>query len=179
MEEQIKNESASNEQEHGQLHEEAVQDTNESESPQDHTTALEQEVASLKDKYIRLHADFENARKRHQRERIELFQNAGADIMKELLPVLDDLERALAHEGTENTPEGIALIYTKFKKTLEGKGLRAMEAMHQPFDTEYHEAITNIPALDDSLKGKVVDVIEKGYFINDTVLRYAKVVVGQ
>ncbi len=140
---------------------------------------LERELAEMKDKFLRLQADFENVRKRHARERIELFQNAAGDMMKELLPVLDDFERALAVENDQAVHEGMSLIYNKFKRTLDGKGLREMEVLHQNFDPEFHEAITNIPAPDDSLKGKVVDVIEKGYYINDHVLRYAKVVVGQ
>lgn len=142
---------------------------------------LESEVVELKDKYLRLQADLENMRKRHARERIDLIHGASNDLIKELLPVLDDFERAIAHEeqkGSEQL-EGLNLIYNKFKRTLEGKGLKAMDAMHQPFDTEFHEAITNIPAPSEDLKGKVVDVTEKGYFIQDTVIRYAKVVVGQ
>lgn len=142
---------------------------------------LENEVAELKDKYLRLQADLENMRKRHARERLDLIHGASNDLIKDLLPVLDDFERAIAHEeqkGSEQL-EGLNLVYNKFKRTLEGKGLKAMDAMHQPFDTEYHEAITNIPAPSEDLKGKVVDVTEKGYFIHDTVIRYAKVVVGQ
>jgi molecular chaperone GrpE len=140
---------------------------------------LVKEVAELKDKYLRLHADFENARKRYARERIELFQNANGEMMKALLPVVDDFERALAHENNAAANEGLMLIYTKLKRTLEQNGLKPMEALHQTFDTEFHEAITNIPAPSEDLKGKVVDVVEKGYFINEQVLRYAKVVVGQ
>lgn len=143
---------------------------------------LAAELAAMKDKYTRLMADFDNARKRHARERIELIQNAGADLMKELLPVLDDFERAeAAHKasGNEEALEGSTLIHNKLRRTLEAKGLKPMEAMHTVFDTEYHEAITNIPAPSDELKGKVVDVVEKGYYINEQVLRYAKVVVGQ
>lgn len=168
----IKNENQSNEpieqgQETDELHE------------IDHLTA---ELAAMKDKYTRLMADFDNARKRHARERIDLIQNAGADLMKELLPVLDDFERAeAAHKasGNEEALEGTTLIHNKLRRTLEAKGLKPMEAMHSVFDTEYHEAITNIPAPSDELKGKVVDVVEKGYYINEQVLRYAKVVVGQ
>lgn len=140
---------------------------------------LEAELAEMKDKFLRLQADFENVRKRHARERIELFQNAAGELMKDLLPVLDDLERALAVETDATVHEGLSLISTKLKRTLEAKGLREMEVVHQPFDPEFHEAITNIPAPEEKLKGKVVDVIEKGYYINDHVLRYAKVVVGQ
>lgn len=139
------------------------------------------EAAIWKDKYLRLNADFDNARKRNARERIELIQNANADLVRELLSSLDDFERAIAHENPDNqeTITGLNLIYNKLKKTLESKGLKPMDSLHQAFDTNFHEAITNIPAPSDDLKGKVVDVVEKGYFLNDSVIRYAKVVVGQ
>lgn len=142
---------------------------------------LQKEVSELKDKYLRLQADFENMRKRNARERIDLIHSASNELIKDLLPVLDDFERALSHEDQQNPEqlEGVNLIYNKFKRTLENKGLKAMDALHQPFDTEFHEAITNIPAPSEDLKGKVVDVTEKGYFMNETVIRYAKVVVGQ
>jgi len=162
-------------------HEEAT--VNETQQEQEQETSnearLEHELAEMKDKFMRLQADFENVRKRHARERIELFQNAAGDMMKELLPSLDDFERAMAVETDSTVHEGMSLIYNKLKRTLEAKGLREMDVLHQAFDPEFHEAITNIPAPDATLKGKVVDVIEKGYYINDHVLRYAKVVVGQ
>ncbi len=153
-----------------------------SEAPTENREAiLEGEVADLKDKYLRLQADLENMRKRHARERLDLIHGASNELIKDLLPVVDDIERAIAHEEQQGSEqlEGLNLIYNKLKRTLENKGLKAMDALHQPFDTEYHEAITNIPAPSEDLKGKVVDVTEKGYFINETVIRYAKVVVGQ
>lgn len=143
---------------------------------------LELELRDMKDKYTRLHADFDNARKRHARERLDLIQTASAAVIKELLSVMDDFERAeqaIKASGDNSALEGIALIHHRMQRILEGKGLKAMDALHAPFDTEFHEAITNIPAPSDDLKGKVVDVVEKGYFIHDTVIRYAKVVVGQ
>lgn len=143
---------------------------------------LELELRDMKDKYTRLHADFDNARKRHARERLDLIQTASASVIKELLSVMDDFERAeqaIKASGDTSALEGISLIHHRMQRILEAKGLKAMEAMHAPFDTEFHEAITNIPAPSKDLKGKVVDVVEKGYFIHDTVIRYAKVVVGQ
>jgi molecular chaperone GrpE len=143
---------------------------------------LELELREMKDKYTRLHADFDNARKRHARERLDLIQTASAGVIKELLSVMDDFERAeqaIKASGDSSALEGISLIHHRMQRVLEGNGLKAMDALHTPFDTEFHEAITNIPAPSDDLKGKVVDVVEKGYFIHDTVIRYAKVIVGQ
>lgn len=146
------------------------------------TDLLKQEVADLKDKYIRLYSDFENFRKRTAKEKLELLSNASEDVIKTILPVVDDLERALKSIGDaeENkaTREGVELVYQKFKKLLEAKGLKVMEAIGTPFDVELHEAITQIPAPSEDLKGKVVDEIEKGYFLNDKVIRFAKVVIG-
>ena len=144
---------------------------------------LEAMVAELKDKYTRLFAEFDNFRKRTAKERIEMLKTASGDVIKEMLPVLDDFDRAAkANEASEDintVKEGFNLIHHKLKHSLEVKGLKPMDSIGQPFDTEYHEAITNIPAPSEDMKGKVVDVVEKGYFINDAVLRYAKVVVGQ
>jgi molecular chaperone GrpE len=146
------------------------------------TDQLKQEVADLKDKYIRLYSDFENFRKRTAKEKLELLSNASEDVIKTVLPVIDDLERALKAIGDaeENKAmrEGVELVYQKFKKTLESKGLKVMVSIGAPFDVELHEAITQIPAPSEELKGKVVDEIEKGYFLNDKVIRFAKVVIG-
>ncbi len=137
----------------------------------------------LKDKYVRLFADFDNYKKRVARERLELIKDASKDVMLNLLPVLDDFERALkaAEKATEVEPvkEGMGLIHSKLLKNLEQKGLKAVEPKGEPFDVEYHEAITEIPAPTEDLKGKVVDVVEKGYYLNDRIIRYAKVVVGK
>lgn len=144
---------------------------------------LEQEVGELKDKYIRLYAEFDNFRKRTARERLELMKTAGQDILQDLLPVLDDLDRAkemVEKSGkAEDLQSGFDLIAHKLKKSLEAKGLTPMDSMGQPFDPEWHEAITEIPAPSEDMKGKVVDVIEKGYLLNDKIIRYAKVVVGK
>ncbi len=143
---------------------------------------LKSENELLNDKYIRLFAEFDNFKRRTQKERIELLQTAGKDVMVSLLPILDDFDRALkATEGLkDNDPvrEGIVLIHNKLKSTLIQKGLKEMESINEVFDTDLHEAITNLPAPNEDLKGKVLDVLEKGYFLNDKVIRFAKVVVG-
>lgn len=137
----------------------------------------------LKDKYVRLFADFDNYKKRVARERLDLIKDAGKDVILNLLPVLDDFERALkaAESATEVEPvkEGMGLIQSKLLKNLEQKGLKASNPKGEPFDAELHEAITEIPAPTEDLKGKVVDVVEKGYYLNDRIIRYAKVVVGK
>ena len=137
----------------------------------------------LNDKYLRLYSDFENFRKRTIKEKSQLISSASSNVLADLLPILDDFERAIEHnidvDDTSSIKEGFLLIYNKFKNTLEGKGLKPMESKGDVFDIDHHEAVTNIPVEDDDQKGKVVDVIEKGYYLNDKVLRYAKVVVGQ
>ncbi len=142
----------------------------------------EEKIAELNDKYLRLYSEFDNYRKRTARERIELSKTAGEDIFKSLLPVIDDFERAMKSITDDSdvpaVREGITLIYNKFKKTLTQKGLEEMNAAGQPFDSEIHDAITNIDVPDD-MKGKVVDEVEKGYFLNGKVIRHAKVVVGK
>lgn len=143
---------------------------------------LKEEVAALNDKYLRLFAEFDNYKRRTQKERIELLQTAGKDIIISLLPVLDDFDRA--NKATENATdinairEGIVLVHNKLKNTLQQKGLKEMESINQPFDTDNHEAITKIPAPTEDMKGKVMDQLEKGYTLNDKVIRFAKVVVG-
>ena len=143
---------------------------------------LQQENSILNDKYLRLFAEFDNYKRRTQKERIELLQTAGKDVVVSLLPVLDDFERAL--KATENATEinaireGVMLVQNKLKSILTQKGLKEMESLNTDFDTDIHEAITKIPAPTDDLKGKVVDELEKGYTLNDKVIRFAKVVVG-
>ncbi len=136
----------------------------------------------LNDKYLRLFSEFDNFRKRTLKEKIELSKTASEEVITALLPVVDDFERALqAMEGQhapEATVEGINLIYNKFIKTLQQKGLAEMKALNETFDTDFHEALTNIPAPEPALKGKVVDVIQKGYLLNGKVIRFARVVVG-
>ncbi|TKB97001.1 nucleotide exchange factor GrpE [Pedobacter cryophilus] len=143
---------------------------------------LKAEVALLNDKYVRLYAEFDNYKRRTTKERIELLQTAGKDVIVSMLTVLDDFERAAKamETATEVAPvkEGIELVHHKLKSLLNHKGLKEMESKGKVFDVELHEAITNIPAPKADLKGKVVDEVEKGYYLNDKVIRFAKVVVG-
>ena len=144
---------------------------------------LGEKLAEINDKHIRLQAEFDNYRKRTLNEKIELMKSGGADILQALLPVMDNFERAIdASSKTkeiEAIREGIDLIYNSFKDFLEKKGIKPMDAKGKEFDTDFHEALTKIPAPEEDLKGKVVDVIEKGYLHNDKVMRFAKVVVGE
>lgn len=139
---------------------------------------LEAELSEQKEKWYRLAAEFENYKKRVTKERQDLAKMAGADMLLAILPALDDLERALKSGGDSAGNEGVQLIYNKMKASLEAKGLKAMDALGQPFDVEIHEAIVQAPAPDEQSKGKVLDVITKGYFLHDRVLRYAQVVVA-
>ena len=137
-----------------------------------------------KDKYLRLFAEFENYKKRTTKERIELFKTAGQEIVTAILPVLDDFERALTHieddKEAEELRKGVLLIYQKLVKTLEQKGLSTIEVnAGDSFDSETHQAITQIPAPSDDLKGKIIDCVEKGYKLGDKIIRHPKVVVGQ
>lgn len=141
------------------------------------------EIAELKDKYLRLFSEFDNHKKRTSKEKIEFFKTANEDLMSALIPVLDDFERAqkaitpTTELGT--VLEGMNLIHNKLLKTLENKGLKPMNTeAGKDFDTELHEAITQFPAPSDALKGKVIDTAEKGYFLNDKVVRFAKVIIG-
>ena len=142
---------------------------------------LKAELAQANDKYVRLYAEFDNFRRRTSKERMELLQSGGKDVLSALLPVLDDFERAIKamETATDVIPvkEGVALVQHKLKSILAAKGVKEMSTKGEAFDADIHEAITNIPAGDD-LKGKVVDELEKGYYLNDKVLRFAKVVVG-
>ena len=146
---------------------------------------LEEALAEQKDKYLRLFAEFENFRKRTARERLELIETASQDLMTRLLPVLDDFDRAMksldaVKEEYASAVNGVELIKNKLFDTLKAKGLSPMEStVGKPFDVETMEAITNIPAPDESLKGKVVDEIERGYQLGSRIIRYAKVVVGE
>lgn len=144
---------------------------------------IKDEMHEYRDKYIRLYSEFDNYKKRNAKERIELFKTAGQDILTALLPVLDDFDRTI--KSTENAQdleaikEGIKLVYNKLYHILEQKGLKSFSAVNQAFDADLHEAITNIPAPNDDMKGKVIDEVEKGYMLNDKVIRFAKVVVGE
>ncbi|UBM59659.1 nucleotide exchange factor GrpE [Marinilongibacter aquaticus] len=142
---------------------------------------LSQELAEQKDKFIRLYSEFENFRRRTAKERVELVMNASEGLIKELLPVVDDFERAQASfdnaKDIAAIKEGVELVYGKLKRTLESKGLKAMESKTHDFDAELHECITQFDGGEEQ-KGKVIDEVEKGYYLNDKVIRHAKVVVG-
>lgn len=142
---------------------------------EDKVQEMGEKLAELNDKYLRLYSEYENYRKRTTQEKADLLLNGSREMMKAILPVIDDFERALSAIGDE---EGVVLIYNKMIKILEQKGLKAMEAKGEKFDENLHEAVTQIPATDANQKGLVMDVIEKGYYLNDKVLRYAKVVVA-
>lgn len=146
-------------------------------------TELTAALAAANDKYLRLSAEFDNFRKRTLKEKMELMKNASESVMVSFLPIIDDVERAMqaieTSDNLDNTKEGISLIYNKFKDFTRQNGVVEMEAKGLALNTDQHEAITTIPAPADELKGKIVDVIQKGYLLNEKVIRYAKVVVGE
>ena len=144
---------------------------------------LKEKLDETNDKYLRLQAEFDNYRKRTLQEKMQLIENGGKDILKDLLPTLDNFERAIqsTKESTDikAIQEGINLIYNSFKDFLHQKGVKEMEVLEKDFDSDFCEALTKIPAPKENLKGKIVDVIEKGYMLNKEVIRFAKVVVGE
>ncbi|GEM64822.1 heat shock protein GrpE [compost metagenome] len=144
---------------------------------------LSAELAESKDKYIRLSAEFDNYRKRTSKERVELIQSAGKDVITKLLSTVDDFDRALKAMETatdvESIKTGIDIVNNKFRQTLEQQGLKEMDVLGKEFDADLQEAITAIPSPTPDLKNKVIDVIEKGYYLNDKVIRHAKVIIGQ
>lgn len=144
---------------------------------------LQEKLDVANDKYLRLYSEFDNYRRRTIKERLELSKTASEDVIVELLPILDDFERAMLStaESTdcEAVKEGVNLIYNKMKNNLEKKGLKPIEAIGSDFDTDFHEAITQIPAPSEKEKGKIIDEIERGYMLNDKVIRFSKVVIGQ
>ena len=160
--------------EQAQSKEENVEVNEENESSQE---------SDLNDKYLRLYSDFENFRKRSAKEKLDIIKTASNDIMKDMIIILDDFERAINAnkevEDVKTLKDGFSLIHDKFKKSLVSKGLSEIEAKGEVFDVDKHEALTQIPVDKKNQKGKVVDVIEKGYYLNGSVIRYAKVVVGQ
>ncbi|WP_153795977.1 nucleotide exchange factor GrpE [Foetidibacter luteolus] len=144
---------------------------------------VQAELAEQKDKYLRLMAEFDNFRRRTAKERLELIQTAGKDVIASLLDVLDDCDRAekqlQASEDISQIKEGIQLVFNKLRTSLQAKGVKVMESINTDFDVEKHEAITEIPAPTEELKGKVLDEVQKGYYLNDKIIRFAKVVVGK
>jgi molecular chaperone GrpE len=143
----------------------------------------DEKYSELNDRFLRLFAEFDNYRKRSNKEKIDLIATANSGILKDLLPVVDDFERAISNNqnvsDADAIKEGVQIIYNKLKSILDSKGLKAMESKGQPFDSELHEAIANVPVETENEKGIVIDDVEKGYYLNDKVIRYAKVVVGQ
>jgi molecular chaperone GrpE len=144
---------------------------------------LREELAEAKDKYLRLVAEFDNARRRNAKERVELIQTAGKDIVQSLLVVLDDTDRAAKQmeksDDLAMVKEGVTLVFNKLRTVLQQKGLKKMESISHPFDADLHEAITEIPSPTPDMEGKVIDETEPGYYLNDKLIRHAKVVVGK
>ena len=144
---------------------------------------LKQKFDELNDKYLRLMAEFDNYRKRTLKEKMDLTKYAEEDVLKGILKVVDDMERAINNLDTASdmnaVKEGVELIYKKFKSFLETRGLKEVEAMHQELDTDKHEAVAKFAAPSEDLKGKIIDVVEKGYYLHDKIIRYAKVVIGE
>lgn len=177
MENQDINEENINKQQEDNIQNESVSEENVTNTP-----TAEELLSEEKDRYIRLYAEFENYKKRTSKEKMEFFQYANQDMMVSMLGVLDDFERALKEIAKNGNPadlQGVELIYQKFKNKLTEKGLKIMEVRAgDSFNVDLHEAITQIPAPSDDLKGKIVDVIETGYILGDKVIRFAKVVIG-
>ncbi len=168
--------------------ENGIPETEQIENPEpsvaeDEVAKLKAELEEQKDKYVRLFAEFDNYKRRSSKERIEFIQTAGREVITSLLDVLDDCDRAEKQmqetDDSQQIKEGVQLVFNKLRKTLQARGLKAMESLHTEFDVEKHEAITEIPVNDKKLKGKVVDEIQKGYYLNDKLIRFAKVVVGK
>jgi len=159
-----------------------ISEPNEEEESASKEELLENELGKEKDKFLRLFAEFENYKKRTSKERIDLFRTAGQEVITSLLPVMDDFERALkelSKSGEKDLFKGVELIHNKFKETLKAQGLSEIKAKEgDSFDAEIHDAITQIPAPSKKLKGKIIDVVEKGYRLGDKVIRHPKVVVG-
>lgn len=164
--------------------EENVQDETTEETAQelDELQLLKNQVDELKDKNLRLSAEFDNYRKRTAKERVDLISTAGKDVVQALLDVVDDSNRAIIQMETDTDAEsikkGATLVFNKLYNTLQQKGLKAMDCVGKDFDADLHEAITEIPAPSEDMKGKVIDIVQPGYYLNDKLIRHAKVVVG-
>lgn len=159
----------------------AKETANKEESKLSETERLQKDLGEMKDKYLRIYAEFDNYRKRTIKERQDIIKLAAKDSLGAMLPAVDDFSRAirLASDSDEKIPEGIILIYNKLFHALEQQGIKEMESTGQDFDPELHEALTKIPAPSEELKGKVIDTIEKGYYLNDKIIRYAKVIIAE
>ena len=172
-------------QEEKELDQEVVDEAKEQEEEVSELDKAKAEAAEHKDKFLRLYSEFENFRRRSAKERLDLVQTASADLMTNLLEVLDDFERAnkstkdIDDATARSVKEGYELVHNKFNKILQNKGLKKMEAIGTAFDPELHEAVAKIPAPKKKLKGKIVDVVEDGYLLNEKIIRFAKVVIGE
>lgn len=166
-----------------QLQEELKAFEEKSNELQNELRAFEEKTQELHDKYLRLSAEFDNYRKRTLKEKAELIKTASEDLMIKIIPFVDDIERGLnamnSTQDVEAIKTGMELIYGRFKDFLQLNGVKEIEALNQEFNTDFHEAVTKIPATEEGQKGKVLDVIEKGYLLHDKVIRYPKVVVGE
>ena len=162
---------------------EAAEEIKEETAEESNEEKLTKQVDELNNKYIRLYSEFENFRRRTAKEKLEIITNANKNLLGDLIPVADDFERAIAankkSDNIKDIKEGMELLNNKFFNILKSKGLKEMNSQGKEFDVDEHEALTIIPAPSKKLRGKVVDVIEKGYYLNDKVLRFAKVVVGE
>ena len=180
VEESVKQEEAKKELEQEETADEA--EAEEKEEPKKEPTA-EEKLAELQDRYLRLSAEYDNFRKRTLKEKIDLQKSANENLLEAILPVADDFDRAMQSvddaKDIKAVKEGMKLISGKFIGFLNQQGVKEIEAVNKEFDTDLHEAITKIPAPTKKLKGKVVDVIQKGYFLNDKVLRFSKVIIGE
>ena len=160
-----------------------TQEADDSSEEKDPLTAAQEEIEQLKDKYLRSVAEFDNYRKRTLKERAELILNGGEKVISAILPVIDDMERAIDNGAKTDDPEvlreGMTLIHQKFVKILEGQGVSLIDTDDADFDTDIHEAVAMVPGMGDDKKGKVIDCLQKGYKLNDKVIRHAKVAVGQ
>ena len=145
--------------------------------------ALKKEIEEQKEKFIRLYADFDNFKRRNAKERVELIQTAGKEVIQSMLEVLDDCERAekQMNQSTDlkQISEGIGLVFSKFRNILQSRGLKEMKSIGETFNPDFHEAITEISVQDENMKGKIVDEVEKGYTLNDKIIRFSKVVIGK
>ncbi len=179
-EENLNEETVDEETAETQAEEEETTETAEEKDPLD--VALD-EIASLKDKYLRSVAEFDNYRKRTLKERAELILNGGEKVLTAILPVVDDMERAIENGAKTDDPavlrEGMELIYHKLLKVMESQGISTIDTDNADFDTDIHEAVAMVPGMGDDKKGKVIDCLQKGYKLNDKVIRHAKVAVGQ
>lgn len=167
-----------------EVKEEATEETPAEEQEVSEVDKLTEELNTVSDKHLRLQAEFDNFRRRTQKEKLDLIKSAGEKVLIDILPVIDDFERGIQamnaeDEAAKAMKEGVELIYNRFRDFMKQNGVTEIEAMEQEFDTDVHEALTKIPAPSEELKGKVVDVIQKGYMMNEKVIRFAKVVIGE